>query len=191
MVILLIMLLCKPCSWCHSGGLAALPPAPSSDQPAHVCCLPLACITAFFSHTYCFVHPSHCRVVPDTDGTSLGGLPGLMVFGARLPAQQLLMLAGLLLIFGWKGALAGTLLWLWVQQQQLTGGGGGGAQPPANASQQARLAAAQDYLQSMFNQAPLGRGGAAGRPADNGAAERPAAASDPWAARGRPRRLTD
>lgn len=136
-----------------------------------------------------------CRVAPDTDGTALGGLPGLRVFGALVPAQQLLMLAGLLLIFGWKGAVAGGLLWFWVQQQQLAGAGGEAAQPAAGGNQQARLAAAQDYFQSMFNQAPLGRGGAAGRPsggaAASGAAERPAAASDPWAARGRPRRLTD
>ncbi|KAL4426526.1 hypothetical protein ABPG77_008384 [Micractinium sp. CCAP 211/92] len=135
------------------------------------------------------------RVVPDTDGTSLGGLPGLRVFGALVPAQQLLMLAGLLLIFGWKGAVAGGLLWCWVQQQQLAGAGGEAAQPAAGGNQQARLAAAQDYFQSMFNQAPLGRGGAAGRPAGgaaaSGAAEQPAAAADPWAARGRPRRLTD
>ncbi|KAL4458538.1 hypothetical protein ABPG75_013403 [Micractinium tetrahymenae] len=136
------------------------------------------------------------RVVPDADGTSLGGLPGLMVFGARVPAQHLLMLAGLLLIFGWKGALAGGLLWFWFQHQQLAAGRGGGGQPSAGGNQQARLAAAQDYFQSMFgNQAPLGRGGVAGRPAGSAApsnaGERPAAASDPWAARGRPRRLAD
>lgn len=132
-----------------------------------------------------------CRVAPDRDGTSMGGLPGLMVFGAHVPAQQLLMLAGLLLMFGWKGALAGGLLWFWVQQQQLAGAGRGAPQPSAGSNQQAPLAA----IQSMFNQAPLGLGSTAGRPAGSaaasGAAERPGAASDPWAARGRPRRLAD
>lgn len=126
------------------------------------------------------------------------------MYGARLPAQHLLILAGVLLFFGWRGALLCALVWYWTQHVNAVAGGGGGGgaaggsrRPGQGGGDQGqRMAAAQDYFQSMMDQPPLGRGGAGGRAGASGGSA-PAggagqrSASDPWAARGKPRRLND
>ena len=50
------------------------------------------------------------RVVPDAAGTALGGLPSLVVFGAVLRPQHLLMVAAAAMFLGWRGLMVGAIL---------------------------------------------------------------------------------
>lgn len=64
------------------------------------------------------------RVVPDADGTGLGGLPSLVVFGAVLRPQHLLMVAAAAMFLGWRGLMVGAILCEW-----MAGGAAGDARP--------------------------------------------------------------
>lgn len=132
------------------------------------------------------------RVAPDTDGSGMGGMPSLVIYGARFPPQHLLMLAAAVLFFGWKGGLVAAIVWyFWATSAAARPAAGGGA-----GSQQQRSAAVQDFFRNMFDQGPLGRGGGAAQSSGSSAArpagaQRPSAQGDPWASRGKARKLND
>lgn len=68
--------------------------------------------------------------------------------------------------------------------------GQAGQQP----DQRQRMAAAQDHLSRLLSQAPLGRAGDAshgGRSGGSGPSPAAAQPQDPWAARGRARKLSE
>jgi hypothetical protein len=48
--------------------------------------------------------------MPDTDGSGLGGLPSLVVFGAVLRPQHLLTVAAAGMFLGWRGLMVGAIL---------------------------------------------------------------------------------
>jgi hypothetical protein len=157
-------------------------------------------------------------MAPDDSGQNVGGLPNIFIFGMHLLPQHLLLVLGAAALFGWRGLLVGGIVceaWdgactpvpCWYPQHAqasefLKHAIGHAAadyvysanqQPqrsaaPSQADTSRRMADAQDYFGRMLGQPPLGRGGAAagGSPAP----ARPAAA-DAWAARGKPRKLTD
>jgi hypothetical protein len=123
------------------------------------------------------------RLEPDNSGANIANLPSLVVFGALVRPQHALMLAAAVVMFGWRGLLVGGILFYVYMANQRQDA----AQVQADQGQ--RMAAVQGYFNQMLGQAPLGRGGSRA----GGAPPPPArqAPSDPWAARGRPHKLSD
>ncbi|KAI3435899.1 hypothetical protein D9Q98_001957 [Chlorella vulgaris] len=113
------------------------------------------------------------RLVPDDSGSNIANLPNLVVFGRTIHPQHVLMLVAACAFFGLKGLVVGGILfYVYISNDQPAQNRDGG---------RGQQAGTQNPVQHVLGQVPLGRG-------DSAAARR---SGDPWAARGRPRKLSE